>query len=60
LRFCKHRKANNRVEVLLECLWYKDSTIGKEPIKAFRIQKLDSGARKLGESNIDWYNPYGD
>jgi hypothetical protein len=38
----------------------KDSTNGKEPIITSRIQKLDSSARKLGRSDIDWSNPYED
>jgi hypothetical protein len=37
----------------------KDSTNGKEPTKAPKIQRLDSSARKHGGNDINWFNPYG-
>jgi hypothetical protein len=38
----------------------KDSTKGKKPTKAPKTQRLNSCVRKLGGSDIDWFNPYGD
>ncbi len=37
----------------------KDSTNGKNPTRTFKIQRLDLGVKKLGISDIDWSNPYG-
>jgi len=37
----------------------KDSTNGKEPTRALGIQRLDLGVKKPRESDIDWFNPYG-
>jgi hypothetical protein len=37
----------------------KDSTNSKEPTRTPKIQRLDLGVRKLGGSDIDWSNPYG-
>jgi hypothetical protein len=37
----------------------KDSTNDKEPIITPKIQRLDLGVRKLGGSDIDLSNPYG-
>jgi hypothetical protein len=35
----------------------KDCTNGKEPIRAPRIQRPNSGVRKLGRNDIDLFNP---
>jgi hypothetical protein len=37
----------------------KDCRNDKEPTIALKIQRLDLGVRKLGRSDIDWSNPYG-
>jgi hypothetical protein len=38
----------------------KDSKNGKKPTRTPKIQILDLRARKLGGSNMDWSNPFGD
>jgi hypothetical protein len=38
----------------------KDFTNGKKPIGAPKIQKSNSCVRKLGGSDINWFNPCGD
>jgi hypothetical protein len=53
-----------RLAIMLRSSWNtsgtKDSTNGKKFIGALGIRRPNLGVRKLGGSDIDWFNPCGD
>jgi hypothetical protein len=59
LRIYEHRKLSDHAKVQ-NTSDTKDSTNGKKPSRAPRIQKLDFGVKKNGGNDIDWFNPCGD